>query len=68
MACCVAENLDNPLADDFEPGELSIFDSSDIGECNGFDMGSYGGIDLNNFVTLYHSGKPYFLLIFIFFK
>merc|ERR1712156_274830 len=49
-ACCVT-----PLTDDFEPEELSIFDGSDIGDCNGFDIGSYG-IDYNNFVTLYHNG------------
>merc|ERR1712150_8214 len=46
-ACCVAENLDNIFGDDFNTGELSSFTGSNIGECNGFDLGSTN-LDLNN--------------------
>ena len=53
-ACCLAENLDNPLTADFTKGEISTFTGSTLGECNGFDMGAK--IDWANAMTIYHSG------------
>ena len=52
--CCVAENLDNIFSDDFNRGELSSFDGSTLGECNGFDLGQKE--DWTSCMTLYHSG------------
>jgi len=55
--CCVGENLDNLLGNDFNEGTISTFTGSSLGECNGFDMGS--GTNWNNAVTLLHSGESY---------
>ena len=50
----MAENLDNIFSDDFNQGELSSFDGSTLGECNGFDLGQKE--DWTSCMTLYHSG------------
>ena len=50
----MAENLDNFFSDDFNRGELSSFDGSTLGECNGFDLGQKE--DWTSCMTLYHSG------------
>ena len=55
--CCVAENLDNFFSDDFNRGELSSFEGSTLGECNGFDLGQKE--DWTSCMTLYHSGMQY---------
>ena len=52
--CCVAENLDNPLGNDFNEGTISSFTGSTLGECNGFDLGD--DFDITHLMTLYHSG------------
>ena len=36
--CCQTGVLDNPTVDDFRPGNISTFEQSEIGDCNGFDL------------------------------
>ena len=57
MECCVTNPLNHLIEDDFQPGESNLFDGEFIGECDGFDLGDDSSINLNNIITLYHTGK-----------
>ena len=49
--------LNHLIENDFQPGESNLFDGPFIGECDGFDLGDDSLINLNNIMTLYHTGK-----------